>query len=185
MSDPTLGERLDAAVTHLARRIGSEREDGGLDAGDRAMLRRFDGRDPPLAFWRLIYDEELPPLIEDLAGHGSRPAVELAFATLLQAMAHLGPLAIAGERDELGAVLARTGYSEARFVRLLRAEGADLARELVTAARWCGREGQGIAWPGTARLVLAAFVDRPFDRTAQGHRQARAYYATQAKNKSA
>lgn len=189
MTAEDLRERLRAATAGLAFQIGTEREGGSvLGTGDKAELRRFAGESLPLAFWRLVFRKDVEPLIEELAGAEDRRPIELAFATLMKAMALLGPLATARERKELGAVLASTGYSEPRFVRLLRARERALVAEVETAARWCAREseGVGIAWPGTARLILAAFApEKPFRPDDEGHFQARAYYATAAKSERA
>jgi hypothetical protein len=186
MTDVPLRDRLDQIVGGIAILIGSESDEGGLGTGDEAELRRFTGERLPLAFWRLAFRKDVEPLIDDLAGGGSRNPIELAFATLMKAMALMGPLARAPERQELGAAVALDGYSEARFVRLLRARGPALVREIETAVRWCQAKGRGIAWAGTARLLLAAFAPgRPFDPEQQSRHQARAYYATAAKSERA
>ena len=186
MTTVTRNERLDEVVRHLASMIASQPEAGGLASGDKAALRHFTGESPPPAFWRLASGKPLAGLIAELARGGDGTELELAFATLMQAMALLGPLAFVREPAELGEALARSGYSEPRFVRLLRARGPALAREIGTAARWCAQKGQAVAWPGAARLILAAFAPgRPFDPEREGHRQARFYYAAIARTEHA
>ena len=50
--------------------------------------------------------------------------------------------------------LSRAGYSESRFVRLLRAEDADLAREFRVAAAWLGAKGVKANLTPVAELLL-------------------------------
>lgn len=177
---------LNRLLGQLAYVIGAEREEGGLDAGDKAELRRYHGGPLPLAFWRIAARSEIAALIDDLARRGQREDAEQALAAILKAMAVMGPLADRDGRQELGAALAASGYSEARFVRLLRARGRDLAREIGTAARWCAAKGQPIAWRSLAHLVLAAFLPSTrFDPERESHNQARSYFATASKTQKA
>ena len=177
---------LDSFLRWAARQIGAEREEGGLGPGDKAELRRYRGGPLPLAFWRIAARPEAAALIDDLARGGRREKAEQALATILKAMAVMGPLAIAEGRQEPGAALAASGYSEGRFVRLLRARGPNLAREIEIAARWCAVKGQPIAWRSLARLVLAAFLPGArFDPERESRKQACSYFATASKTQKA
>lgn len=177
---------LNRLLGQLAYAIGAEREEGGLDAGEKAELRRFHGGPLPLAFWRIAARPEVAALLDGLARGREREDVEQALATILQAMAVMGPLANRDGRQDLGAALAASGYGEARFVRLLRARGRDLVREIATAARWCATKGQPIAWSSLARLVLAASLPNgPFDAERESRHQARRYFAVAGRTETA
>ena len=69
-------------------------------------------------------------------------------------MVEMAPQPHSFERS-FGEALAETGYSEPRFVRLLRAEGHDLAREARVAAAWLAARADVKAnWEQPARLLL-------------------------------
>ena len=173
------GDPLGDALKHLAYRIGSNRDAGGIGNGERAELRRWHGSTLPPAFWRLAVVGEVAAAIDERVGNEKdRLAVERAFATIMKSMAIMGPLAASsGERMPLGAALGATRYSEDRFVRLLRARDDVLTAEAATALRWCAVNARPIEWRSFARLVFAAHGVPGFDREREVHEQARRYFS--------
>ena len=136
------GDPLGDALKHLAYRIGSDRDAGGIGNGERAELRRWHGGTLPPAFWRFAVVGEVAAAIDERVGNEKdRLAVERAFATIMKSMAIMGPLAASsGERMPLGAALGATRYSEDRFVRLLRARDDVLAAEAADGAALVRRQ---------------------------------------------
>ena len=124
-----------------------------IGAGRLAEIRRMAWREFPPGFWE-FYFSHVPAQWRQRAGAGDDDRVDLAWAALLRAMA-AAPNLHAND-TAFGAALADTGYAEARFVRFLRADGEDLAREARTAAVWLAGKGQkGKAnWREPAELIL-------------------------------
>jgi len=183
MQNDTPKGRLDRALRRLLGLLERRRDERGLSPGDRAELRRMEpvaGVLPPV-FWRLVVEPNVAAAIDDLA-RGDREAAERAFAVVIQAMVEAGT----ADREPVGAVLARTGYAEERFVRFLRARGADLAHEARQVARWCGAEGGGVRFTeehgrhSLAPFLLHAFLDREA-ATRRAHAIARDYFGTLAR----
>ena len=165
---------LDQVVAGLSRRLDAAR----IGTGDLAELRRMSASDFPPAFWR-FYLEAVP---RDLREPGGRPDYRLdrAWAALIRAMAEMAPNPL-DFQVSFGRALASVGYSEHRFVRLLRAEGGDLARELRVAARRLALGGAGRAnWMAPAHLLLAGLVPCP-KRESVTHGLARDFFREQAR----
>lgn len=140
---------LHSTVNFLAASIG----EGRLSAGDIAELRRLDPTDPGSpAFWK-IAGSVLEPY-GWLSGDGeTRNESERRWAVILRALAALAPLHAPGRR--LGAALAEGDLSEVRFVRLLRARGEILRKEVRTVASFLASKAVRVDLTGFADLVLS------------------------------
>ena len=115
-SHETTGAGLRSVLNQIAYAIGNV-----LSAGDVASLRRLQPKDPSApAFWRVAALYLTPA---GMLPRGGEPldAAERRWASILNAMARLTGLHRPGRR--LGHALAASGFSELRFVRLLRARG--------------------------------------------------------------
>lgn len=140
--------RLGAVVAALSRSLDAR----AIGAGALAELRRITDDDLPPAFWKR-YLTDVPPEWREPGGRPDR-RVDRAWGSVIRAMVEMAPKPHSFERS-FGAALAETGYSELRFVRLLRAEGHDLAREARVAAAWLARADVKEAnWEQPARLIL-------------------------------
>ena len=140
-------KELGRTLGQLAARLVPDR----IGPGALAEIRRMTTSSPPPAFWRLYLSVVPSSLRESKTAPDDRR--DLAWARLIRAMAE-SPRAAPGPTPGFGAALARTGYSEARFVRLLRAEGDDLGRELRVAARWLAGKGARADWWLPAQLLF-------------------------------
>jgi hypothetical protein len=146
----------------------------GIGSGAVSELRRMrpeaGGLSP--AFWHLA----LPRIGEDWIGS---TAQEKAWAIVIAGMATMAPGAHAKDASP-GMVLAATGYAEPRFVRLLRAEGDELAAEMRTVCLWFRNKGRAIDWLDFGRFVLArsgAHFPERLDPDDAAHRIARRYFS--------
>ena len=122
-----------------------------IGAGRLAGIRRMAWREFPPGFWE-FYFKHVPAQWRQPAGDDN-DRVDLAWAALLRAMAEAAPNPHAND-TAFGAALADTGYAETRFVRFLRADGEDLAREARTAAVWLAGKGRKANWREPAELIL-------------------------------
>ena len=148
MDEPVESSRLGSVVAALSRRLHAQ----VIGAGALAELRRITGDDLPPAFWKR-YLTDVPAEWREPKGHVD-PRVDQAWAGLLRAMVEMAPNPHSFERP-FGESLADTDYSEHRFVRLLRAEGNDLAREIRVAGAWLAHAGVSSAnWEQPAHLLL-------------------------------
>lgn len=140
----TLRDRIRSAVSAVAR-------DGGpFGPGDRASLRRMDPRRIVApAFWRaqaIFFHDILPGEVD------ARERAETQWAAVLTGAAYLEGLHTPGRR--LGDVLREAGYSDLRFVRLLRANEEQLIDELPMLARYLGARQVPVDWSDAALLLL-------------------------------
>lgn len=138
-------DRVVHAMAALFREGGQQ-----LSNGERAELRRMDPRriDAP-AFWKLaarFFDELLAPTA------AAREQQETAWAAVVVGLAFLERGAVVGARA--GHALREAGLSEARFVRLLRADKDGLIDELPALARFMEAKGVPIDWADVARVLL-------------------------------
>ena len=135
----------------LLGRLSHQLHAGRIGAGSLAELRRMTRSDRPPAFWR-VYLQIVP---EPWREPGGRPDVRVddAWAAIVRGMAEMAPDALDFGRP-FGTELSRAGYSENRFVRLLRADHADLAREFRVAAGWLGAKGAKANLIPVAELLL-------------------------------
>jgi CRISPR system Cascade subunit CasB len=147
-----------------------------MGSGPLAELRRMDPSDPSGgAFWGVLFDLvepahnlELPP---------GRDEQERRWAVILRAMATLEHRAGA----PLGDALAESGFSELRFVRLLRSRGPELADAVRQMVAFLASKGAHVDHADTARLVL--FQDEPRDEEVRRD-LARRYYAQLRRNQA-
>lgn len=176
-----------ADAPHICRVVGkvSHALDATrIGAGRLAEIRRMAWREFPPGFWE-FYFKHVPEQWRQPAGDDNDRA-DLAWAALLRAMAAAPPHA---NDPAFGAALADTGYAEARFVRFLRADGEDLAREARTAAVWLAGKGRKANWREPAELILNRIGPFGSDRRTSPsdvvtHRLARDYFRGQAKKTS-
>jgi CRISPR system Cascade subunit CasB len=158
-------------VSTIARLLESP---GVLTQGDIASLRRMDPRQPEAAFFKLeglFLDDQMP------GEAAARAEAETRWAAVVVGLAHLGALHRPAAR--LGHALASAGYSEIRFVRLVRADFAQLPDELPSLARFLRATGIEADWSAAADLVLS--VGTPREAEVRRH-LARDYYGLVARN---
>jgi hypothetical protein len=163
---------LHIIVPQLAAHIHPDR----IGTGAVAQLRRMEpcGALPPV-FWGLLYEKVSPDPLDD------RQA-ERGWALIMHALALMAPqnhqqgvrpgAVLRGDEGYSG----DRGYSEMRFVRLLRAEGERFAGEIATVCRWCANKGQPFDMVLLARLILARFGDPRFSVEIETHKLARDYF---------
>jgi CRISPR system Cascade subunit CasB len=162
--EPTLA----SLVGTLARAV--ERD---LSPGDLAALRRLDPVDATTpAFWRACATY-LQPAGAVPQSDPARSEVERRWAAILSSLAQMKGMH-RGDAS-LGSALARAGYSDARFERLLRARDEALLRQARDAARFLSAKGQPANLADLARLVLS---DGRTDEETTRRRTARDYYST-------
>ena len=155
-----------------ARRIGS---------GPMAELRRIGDYELPPEFW-FRYLTIVPPEWRKRNGVADARH-DRAWAGLIRAMVEMGSSPHSFDLS-IGKALAETGYSEARFVRLLRAEGKAVTRELRVVGAWLGHAGvKKVNWLQPASLFSWGPGMRSSRRAAR-HRLARDYFSAAAKHSS-
>ena len=159
MSTETVGSRpssdeadefrsVGPVVARLSHRLNAD----VIGAGDLAALRHMTTDGLPPAFWRL-YLANVPVNWREPAGRVHEP-LDGAWAALVRAMVEMAPNPHTVDQP-FGAALARADYAEERLVRLVRAAGDDLARELRVASAWRARKGARAAnWEQPAHLAL-------------------------------
>ena len=162
------------AVLSLVHNLERDR----LGTGPLAALRRMEpaGALPP-AFWQVLI-KHVPEDLRD------GPQAERAWAAVVNGIALMAPRSNQ-QNTKPGAALAATGYSEPRFVRLLRAEGTGAAAELRTACRWLSTKAQPVDWVLFARFILSRlhpWFQGEENQDRQTNSLARAYFAAQAKS---
>jgi len=139
---------------HVIAVLSRHLSESGIGTGDLAELRRMDREELPPAFWRLYLDPQIVPTWCREPGGRVDVGVDLAWAALVRAMVEMAPRPHSSD-PPFATALAASGYSEVRFVHLLRSENADLARELRTAGAWLARAGVGgVNWRQPAHFVL-------------------------------
>lgn len=116
-----------------------------MSSGDLAELRRISPDQPYTpALWKVLVSIE-----DDTFTHGD--AREQQWAALLMAMA-------SGAKHDpskrFGHVLAEHGWSELRFVRLMRARDTRLVEELRRLAQYLASKGASVDWTGAANLLF-------------------------------
>lgn len=136
----------------LFYKIASAIQHRVLSTGDAAELRRMDPRrlDAP-GFWKIagMYLEQALP-----GEARARHRKESAWGAIAVALAHIGDLQIPNER--LGRVLAEAGYSEQRFVSLLRSDEERLLDEVPRLARYLAAKNIRADLAGAALLLVGA-----------------------------
>ena len=124
-----------------------------LGTGEVASLRRLSPEDPANPAFFKVAAQFLEP-------QGHLPAegpwcdpLERRWACIIGGLALLGKLHRPGK--PLGEALAEAGFSELRFVRLLKAQDAGLWDAARGAARFLMSKGQNADWADLAALVLS------------------------------
>ena len=170
-------EFIGRVVATISSALDAER----IGTGRLAELRRMEWQKFPPSFWN-FYLKSVPVEWRKPGGRDD-DRVDLAWASLLRAMAEAAPDPHKHDKSKtFGAALAETGYAESRFVRFLRAEDRDLAREALAAAAWLARAGQKANWREPAELILGrigSIRHLPHPDTVT-HRLARDYFRVQA-----
>lgn len=145
--DESFDRRLASAVGGLNRLFEG---DGGLSTGDMAELRRVDPEEPYTpALWKLMLDFDLT----ETPGWLDQTERETRWAALLMGMAMNAGLHDYG--SPLGEALAEAGWSELRFVRLLRSRDKRLFEELRRMAQYLGSKDQAADWTDVGRLLFS------------------------------
>jgi CRISPR system Cascade subunit CasB len=124
-------------------------QEGALSTGEMADLRRISPDQPfTPALWRLLMmlDLDQPP------GWIRREQWERRWATLFMGMAHCSGLH--SYDTSLGEALAEAGWSELRFVQLMRAKEETLETHLRRVAQFLGSKNQETNWTDVARLLF-------------------------------
>ncbi|MDE0104388.1 MAG: type I-E CRISPR-associated protein Cse2/CasB [Bryobacterales bacterium] len=166
--------RLGQVIASLSHRLDPKRSGSAA----MAQLRRISQDNLPSQFW-LVYLSEVP--LEWREPNG-RPDVrhDRSWASLIRAMAEMGPRPHSLNR-QFGRALADTGYSEDRFVRLVRASDSTLERELRTASVWLARSGVlRVNWIQPAELFSWGPGRKSRSSTVR-HRLAREYFSSVAR----
>lgn len=134
------------AVGKLA---GMMQERGGLSTGEVAELRRISPEEPfTPALWRLLLMFDL-----DDSSYGINQELwERRWATLLMGMAH--NTGLHNYSTPFGQALAEAGWSELRFVQLMRAKGETLEKHLRRVAQFLGSKQQEANWTDVAWLLF-------------------------------
>ena len=174
--ESTETQTLGQVIAALSRQLNAEK----IGAGRLAELRRITDDNLPPAFWKQ-YLTDIPAEWREPGGYVDT-SVDRAWAALFRAMAEMAPNPHSFDQ-RFGTVLANTNYSEDRFVRLLRAEGDNLARELRVASAWLARAGVKANWEQPSHLMLRHLGLRVHHRIAS-HRMARDYFRVAAQRSS-
>ena len=128
---------------------GIMKQQGALSSGEMAELRRIS-QDQPFtpALWRLLIMLNLtePP------SWISQNEWERRWAPLFMGMAHCNGLH--NFNISLGEGLANAGWSELRFVQLMRAKGENLEIQLRRLAQFLSSKNQETNWTDVARLLF-------------------------------
>lgn len=179
-AQPDAPKGLGSVIGAISPLLNSER----IGAGTLAGLRRMAWGEFPSAYWQFVLGH-VPEPWRTFEGTPSA-RLDQAWAVVLRAMAEGAPNPNAFGHG-YGTALAETGYAEPRFVRLLRADGEDLGREVRLAGQWLARAGVKANWAEPAGLVLgrighlrkagSAWVDPPETIV---HTLARDYFRAQA-----
>lgn len=175
--EPAKPHRLGQVIATLSRQLHPKR----IGTGALAELRRITSDNLPPVFWKW-YLWDVPQEWREPHGHVNG-RVDRAWAGLVRAMVEMAPHP---HRFDLpfGAALADTKYSEDRFVRLLRAEGDELARELRVAGAWLARAGVKANWEQPAHLLLRNLGLNVKNHISSRHQMARDYFRVAAQRSS-
>lgn len=166
--DSKTEQTLTSTVHKIAGFLARGDHEGGVSTGDLAELRRIDPEEPYTpALWKLLLSR-----VPEQHRRGNES--ERRWAILLMAMAHCAGLH--DPKTAFGAALAEAGWSELRFVRLLRARGDNLDKELRRLAQYLASKKQHANWADAAWLLFVQDGDHA-EETRQ--RIAKSYYTYQ------
>ncbi|NBC26643.1 MAG: type I-E CRISPR-associated protein Cse2/CasB [Bacteroidetes bacterium] len=125
------------------------KEKGALSTGDLAELRRISPDQPfTPALWRILLMFDL----NESPGWISQEQWERRWATLLMVMAH--NIGLHNYRVSFGQALANAGWSELRFVQLMKSNGETLEKHLRRVAQFLAGKNQEADWSDAARLLF-------------------------------
>lgn len=175
--EPAKPHSLGQVIAALSRKLDPER----IGTGALAELRRMTGNDLPPAFWKR-YLEDVPLAWREPRGRVDA-RIDRAWAGLMRAMVEMAPHPHSYAQP-FGKALAEKDYSEDRFVRLLRAEGDELARELRVAGAWLARAGVKANWEQPAHLLLRNLGLNVKNHISSRHQMARDYFRVAAQRSS-
>lgn len=133
-----------ADVLTSAGRVAHALRDGRFSKGELATLRRLDTSEPAGAAFAkaaLLWEGDTSVL--------EREREITLFAAFVHALARTP-----STEENLGASLARAGYSEARLERLLRAQDDALIEQVKSAALFLEAKGLGAHATDTAELLF-------------------------------
>ena len=124
-------------------------QDGNISRGDLAELRRLSPDKPfTSTLWRIMITLKVyksPHWI-------SQGQWERRWATLMMGMAHCQGLH--EYSISFGSALAEAGWTELRFVQLMRTEGEMLEKQIRRVAQFLSSKKQQANWSGTAQLLF-------------------------------
>lgn len=124
-------------------------QDGALSTGEKADLRRVSPDQPfTPALWRILMMLDL----DHSPGWIRQEQWERRWATLFMGMAHCAGLH--SYDTSLGEALAEAGWSELRFVQLMRAKDETLETHLRRVAQFLAGKNQKANWTDAARLLF-------------------------------
>jgi CRISPR system Cascade subunit CasB len=168
----------ESSLSSVVNRVAGLLAHGGgvLTTGDVAALRRMDPHriDAP-GFYKLLgsaLDQQLP------RGGLAREKQETRWAAVIVGLAHLGERHRPGVH--LGDALVSAGFSELRFVRLLRADSERLIDEIPALGRFLAAKNTPADFAAAAHLILSA--DRG-DEERTRRQLARDFYAALERSK--
>ena len=185
---PTRRSRFASVVTRLAREI-DEGAEHPMPKGDLTALRRDGGARSP-TFYK-VAARLLSEVLDEYRSETALVAAERQWAMLVHLLACTGGQHRVGAAS-LGAVLAQAGLAEARFLRLLRAEGDSLDSASRAALAPLVQQALTFDPLDLAALVLTAAPNARTaaslhyeDRDSVRRRIARDFYRAEAKENSA
>lgn len=122
---------------------------GNLSSGDLAELRRISPDEPfTPALWRLLLMLDL-----DESRWHKQEVWERRWATLFMGMAHC--VGLHSYQTSFGQALAEAGWSELRFVQLMRARDETLEKHLRRVSQFLASKHQVANWTDVAWLLFA------------------------------
>jgi len=133
----------------IVGKVANMMQKGALSTGEMADLRRISPDQPfTPVLWRLLMmlDLDQPP------SWIRREQWERRWATLFMGMAHCSGLH--EYNISLGEALAEAGWSELRFVQLMRAKDETLETHLRRVAQFLASKNQEANWTDVARLLF-------------------------------
>lgn len=123
--------------------------EGILSNGELAQLRRISPEQPfTPALWRLLMMLELQQAPEWMSQH----QWERRWALILMAMAHCRGLQ--NFEISFGEALAKAGWSELRFVKLMKSKDQLLETQIRQVSRFLAGKNQPANWAEAAELIL-------------------------------
>ncbi len=133
----------------IVGKIAEMMRSGRLSTGDLAELRRISPDKPfTSVLWRLLMELEI-----DQSPYWIRQQEwERRWATMMMCMAHC--VGLHNYNTSFGQGLAEAGWSELRFVQLMRAEGQILEKLLRRVAQYLSSKNKKVNWTGAAELIF-------------------------------